>query len=127
MFDEFTFLRDRTFGQYFGFTEEEVKILCNKNGQLEYNDLEIRDEVISMVAGDEIDITIKEEFRAGQDELVTKKEIYSAMIILGFLSYYDGYLKVPNKELMQEFEKALADESFTPSKKEKRYSFYSRA
>ena len=34
------------------------------------------------------------------------------MIILGFLSYHDGYLKIPNKELMLEFEKALADESF---------------
>ncbi|MGL4875894.1 MAG: PD-(D/E)XK nuclease domain-containing protein, partial [Clostridium sp.] len=30
----------------------------------------------------------------------------------GFLSYYDGYLKIPNKELMKEFEKALKDESF---------------
>ena len=34
------------------------------------------------------------------------------MIILGFLSYYDGYLRIPNKELMKEFEKALKDESF---------------
>ena len=32
------------------------------------------------------------------------KLIYSAMIILGFLSYHDGYLKIPNKELMREFE-----------------------
>ena len=39
----------------------------------------------------------------------TKEEIYSAMIVLGFLSYYDGYLKIPNKELMKEFEKALRD------------------
>lgn len=34
------------------------------------------------------------------------------MIIIGFLSYYNGYLKIPNKELLQEFEKALEDESF---------------
>ena len=34
------------------------------------------------------------------------------MIVLGFLSYHDGYLKIPNKELMKEFEKALSDESF---------------
>ena len=34
------------------------------------------------------------------------------MIILGFLSYHDGYLKIPNRELMKEFEKALRDESF---------------
>lgn len=34
------------------------------------------------------------------------------MIVLGFLSYNDGYLKIPNKELMIEFEKALRDKSF---------------
>ncbi|MGL5085916.1 MAG: AAA family ATPase, partial [Clostridium sp.] len=79
---------------------------------LKYNTLEIRDDVIQMVSGQEIDITIDEEFRAGQDEPKTKEEIYSAMIVLGFLSYYDGYLKIPNKELMKEFQKALKDESF---------------
>ena len=48
----------------------------------------------------------------GKETPKTKEEIYSAMIVLGFLSYYDGYLKIPNKELMKEFEKALKDESF---------------
>ena len=33
------------------------------------------------------------------------------MIVLGFLSYHDGYLKIPNKELMKELEKALRDKS----------------
>ncbi|MGL5150437.1 MAG: AAA family ATPase, partial [Clostridium sp.] len=164
MFQEFTFLKDRQYGEFFGFTEDEVKALCLKskgvsfqeleswyNGYttatgirvynprsvsiallndycesywtstgamdevknyLKYNTLEIRDDVIEMVSGEEIDITIKEEFRAGQGEPKTKKEIYSAMIILGFLSYYDGYLKIPNKELLEEFQKALEDESF---------------
>lgn len=164
MFDEYTFLKDRKFGEYFGFVEEEVIELCNRNGKmnfkdleswyngyftatgirvynprsvvkalqnnycesywtntgamdevseyLKYNILEIRDEVIEMVAGEEIDVIIKEEFRAGQGTPKTKKEIYSAMIVLGFLSYYDGYLKIPNKELMLEFEKVLEDESF---------------
>ena len=164
MFDEYTFLKDRKFGEYFGFTEEEVLELCKKNRKmdfkeleswyngyltaagiriynprsvvkalqnnycesywtntgamdevaeyLKYNTLDICDDVIKMVSGEEIDITINEEFRAGQRTPRTKKEIYSAMIVLGFLSYYDGYLKIPNKELMQEFEKALEDESF---------------
>ena len=79
---------------------------------LKYNVLEIRDDVIRMVAGEEIDIIINEEFRAGQGTPKTKEEIYSAMIVLGFLSYNDGYLKIPNKELMIEFEKALRDKSF---------------
>ncbi|MGL4874142.1 MAG: AAA family ATPase [Clostridium sp.] len=164
MFDEFTFLKDRKFGEYFGFTEEEVKKLCEKNGVLKYKELEewyngyqtangtrvynprsvvkallnnycesywtntgamdevvglikydtleIRDDIIEMVSGEEIDITIDEEFRAGQGAPRNKEEIYSAMIVLGFLAYYDGYLKIPNKELMKEFEKALKDKSF---------------
>lgn len=164
MFDEYTFLRDRTFGEFFGFTEDEVKNLCliNQNlsfeeleswyngyltalgckvynprsvvkalqnnhcesywtntgamdevaEYLKYNTLEIRDDVIEMVSGEEIDIVIDEEFRAGQCAPRNKEEIYSAMIVLGFLSYYDGYLKIPNKELMKEFEKALKDKSF---------------
>ncbi len=164
MFDEFTFLKDRKFGEYFGFTEDEVLDLCEQNKYmdfkkleewyngyttargikiynprsvvkalkndycesywtntgamdevsqyLKYNVLEIRDDVIKMVSGQEIDITIDEEFRAGQGTPKTKEEIYSAMIVLGFLSYNDGYLKIPNKELMIEFEKALRDKSF---------------
>ena len=164
MFDEFTFLKDRKFGRYFGFTEEEVIDLCNKNNEiqfenlqtwyngyltakglkiynprsvvkalqndfcesywtntgamdevakyLKYNTLEIRDDVIEMISGGEIDLIIDEEFRAGQREPKTKEEIYSAMIVLGFLSYHDGYLRIPNKELMKEFEKALRDKSF---------------
>ncbi|MGL4761942.1 MAG: AAA family ATPase [Sarcina sp.] len=79
---------------------------------LKYNILEIRDDIIEMVSGEEIDIIIDEEFRAGQATPKTKEEIYSAMIVLGFLSYHDGYLKIPNKELMREFEKALRDKSF---------------
>ena len=164
MFEEYTFLKDRIFDEYFGFTEAETQKLCEKNKKidfkelqnwyngyltpngikiynprsvsialnrgycesywtstgamdeveqyLKYNTLEVREDVIEMVAGNEIDITIDEEFRAGQKEPKTKEEIYSAMIILGFLSYYDGYLKIPNKELMKEFEKALKDKSF---------------
>ena len=164
MFDEHTFLKDRQFGEFFGFTEKEVINLVDKNSEikfenleswyngyltakgikiynprsvvkalqndycesywtntgamdevsqyLKYNVLEIRDDVIKMVSGQEIDITIDEEFRAGQGTPKTKEEIYSAMIVLGFLSYNDGYLKIPNKELMIEFEKALRDKSF---------------
>ncbi|WP_252231329.1 AAA family ATPase [Clostridium sp. ZBS15] len=164
MFDEFTFLKDRTFDEYFGFIEDEVMKLCNKNKNISFkeleswyngyltakgvkvynprsvvkalqnnycesywtntgamdevaeylkcNTLEIRDDVIEMVSGEEVDIIIDEEFRAGQGVPRTKEEIYSAMIVLGFLSYYDGYLKIPNKELMKEFEKALRDKSF---------------
>ena len=36
MFDEFTFLKDRTFDEYFGFTEDEVIKLCNKNKNISF-------------------------------------------------------------------------------------------
>ena len=34
MFDEYTFLKDRSFSEFFGFTEEEVKKLCEKNKKM---------------------------------------------------------------------------------------------
>lgn len=79
---------------------------------LKYNIAEVRDDVIEMVSGNPINIILEEEYRAGQKNLKTKEEIYSAMVIYGFLSYYDGTLKIPNKEIMKEFEKALKDKSF---------------
>lgn len=67
MFKEYTMLKAPFFEEYFGFTEDEVKALCDKQ---------------------------------------------SAMIIYGLLSYHDGSLCIPNKELMLEFEAALEDEDF---------------
>jgi len=153
MFDEFTFLKDRKFGEYFGFTEDEVLSLCEQNKYMDFEKLQswyngyttakgikiynprsvvkalknnycesywkntkaskflksniIKEDIIKMLSGKEIDLTINEEFRAGQAEPKTKEEIYSAMLTLGFLSYNDGYLKIPNKELMLEFENEL--------------------
>ena len=34
------------------------------------------------------------------------------MIIYGLLSYHDGVISIPNKELMLEFQKALRDDDF---------------
>ena len=36
-------------------------------------------------------------------ELKTRDEIYSAMVVYGFLSYWEGYVSIPNKELMDKF------------------------
>lgn len=79
---------------------------------LKYNIDEVRDDVIQMVNDTPVRININEEYSAGQDNPANKKEIYSAMIIYGFLSYYDGELSIPNKELMLEFETALEDDDF---------------
>nr|WP_305136118.1 hypothetical protein [uncultured Schaedlerella sp.] len=36
-------------------------------------------------------------------DLKTKDEIFSAMVVYGFLSYLDGCVSIPNKELMDKF------------------------
>ena len=76
---------------------------------LKYNIGEIRDDVVKMVNHMPVRIEIKKEYAAGQESPANRKEIYSAMIIYGLLSYYDGELVIPNKELMIEFENALED------------------
>ena len=57
-------------------------------------------------------IDIDEEYAAGQRQPQNREEIYAAMIIYGLLSYSDGELCIPNKELMIEFQKALKDDEF---------------
>lgn len=79
---------------------------------LKYNIGEVRDDVVQMVNHMPVRIDIKKEYAAGQAEPANKKEIYSAMIIYGLLSYHEGELCIPNKELMIEFENALEDNDF---------------
>ncbi len=164
MFDEYTMLNDRLFEKYFGFTEDEVEMLCRKqtkvsltairgwyngyqassgegiynprsvvlafrNGYcqsywtktgkmdevlffLKYNIGEVRDDIVQMVNDIPVRINIEEEYSAGQKPPENRDEIYSAMIIYGLLSYHDGTLRIPNRELMPEFQKALKDDDF---------------
>jgi hypothetical protein len=79
---------------------------------LKYNLGEVRDDVIKMVNHMPVKIDISEEYAAGQKSPSNREEIYAAMIVYGLLSYYDGELRIPNKELMLEFQKALKDEEF---------------
>ncbi len=79
---------------------------------LKYNISEVRDDVIKMVNNIPVQIDISKEYTAGQASPSNRKDIYAAMIIYGLLSYHDGVLRIPNKELMIEFESALEDEDF---------------
>ncbi len=164
MFKEYTMLKDPSFEEYFGFTEDETEMLCKKqtaltmeeirdwyNGYqtkdgsrlynprsvvcaledsacqsywtrtgkmdevlffLKYNIAQVRDDVVKMVNGNSIGIDIEEEYSAGQNPPNSREDIYSAMIIYGLLSYSNGEVRVPNKELMIEFQKALKDDDF---------------
>lgn len=41
------------------------------------------------------------EYAATSMELKTRDEIFSAMVVYGFLNYEDGCVSVPNRELME--------------------------
>ena len=166
MFDEFYFPTDTMYDTFFGFTEEEVKELCEKNkelgGNIQYKQLAewyngyytfdgkhlynprsinkalnqntikdywtetgpgteilelvknnidaVKEDLVKMVSGEKIEM-FSDDFTADIRQMETKEEIYSAMVIYGFLSYYNGYLTIPNKELMKKFQRVLKDQS----------------
>ena len=71
----------------------------------------IRDDIIKMIEGKFIRMELSG-FSSERLELNTREEILSAMVILGFLSYYDGKLSIPNKELRMKFADSLKDKIF---------------
>lgn len=77
---------------------------------VEHNADEVREDIVKMVAGIPVEADLSG-FSAVEQELNTRDEILSAMVVYGFLSYYDGYLKIPNRELMEKFQRVLARSS----------------
>ena len=67
---------------------------------------EIRDDLVFMISGEGVEAEIMN-FAATSMELRTRDEIYSAMVVYGLLSYQDGKVYIPNKELMEQFQKLL--------------------
>ncbi|OOO00405.1 MAG: AAA family ATPase [Epulopiscium sp. Nele67-Bin004] len=164
MFSEFSFFKDKTFDTLYGFTEKEVKKLCETNFNISYNEMAywyngyttasgnkifnprsvvealsnndcqsywtnvgalnevveylkldttgVIEDVIKMINSESIPILIKREFRAGSKIPQNREEIYSAMITWGFLSYSNDEVRIPNNELMIEFELALTEDCF---------------
>lgn len=62
----------------------------------------VRDDLALMVSGASVPVRIQE-YAATAQELRTKEEILSAMVVYGFLSYENGTVSIPNKELMDQF------------------------
>ncbi len=62
----------------------------------------MKDEISLMMTGIPVPANIQE-YASTSLELTTKDEIYSAMVVYGFLSYADGFVSIPNKELMDQF------------------------
>lgn len=67
---------------------------------------EVRDDLVLMIAGEGVETDIQE-YAAVSMSLNTKSEIYSAMVVYGLLTYYEGEVFIPNRELMEQFKRLL--------------------
>lgn len=163
MFKEYNFMNDHIYDVYFGFREDEVKMLCNRkdNGvsyeelaywydgyylsdgghlfnprsvnyalidgvclnywtetgpmneiadYIECNAAAVREDMVKMVAGIPVEADLQG-YSAAEGQLYTRDEILSAMVVFGFLSYHDGILRIPNRELMEKYQRVLTRES----------------
>jgi hypothetical protein len=73
------------------------------------NVAEVRDFIALMVSGESVPSKVRE-YAATSMTLKTKEQIFSAMVVYGFLSYEQGKLSIPNRELMDKFEELLRTE-----------------
>jgi hypothetical protein len=69
---------------------------------INHNVAAVRDDLAQMVAGVPVPVKVQE-YAASSMNLVTKDEIFSAMVVYGFLSYENGCVSIPNRELMSKF------------------------
>lgn len=76
---------------------------------IEHNIAAVREELAKMVSGIPVLAKVRE-YAATSMNLTTKDEIFSAMVVYGFLSYENGYVSIPNKELMDRFADMLMKE-----------------
>lgn len=67
---------------------------------------EIREDFVLMITGERVNAKMQE-YAATAKELNTKGQIYSAMVIYGLLTYEDGEVFIPNRELMEQFNQLL--------------------
>ena len=69
----------------------------------------VRDSLAFMVSGTPVPAKVQE-YAATSMRLSTRDEIFSAMVVYGFLSYENGCVRIPNKELMEKFDDMLLKE-----------------
>ncbi|MCD7762808.1 MAG: ATP-binding protein [Lachnospiraceae bacterium] len=74
------------------------------------NDIDgVRDAVMLLVAGEPVEADISE-YATTASVLERRNEILSAMTVYGYLNYYDGRVRIPNRELWEEFERIIQEE-----------------
>ncbi len=66
----------------------------------------VRDDLALMISGERIPTRIQE-YAATAYQLESKDQIYSAMVVYGLLTYEDGKVFIPNRELMIKYEEML--------------------
>lgn len=77
-----------------GFTELEEYITLNFEG--------LRDDIIHLLTGEKIPLNVVG-FSNDLESFQDKEEVLTALIHLGYLTYREGFVSIPNKELREEF------------------------
>ncbi len=74
------------------------------------NIADVRSDLAFMLSGEAVSVNLQE-YAATSMNLQTKDEIFSAMVVYGFLSSENGKVMIPNKELMDKFSDMVYKES----------------
>ncbi len=100
----------------FALTQNKIKNYWPKAG--EYDELKdyvlddvdgVREAVMLLAAGEPVEADISE-YATTAPALEKRDEILSAMVVYGYLNYYDGCVRIPNKELESEFDRIIRTE-----------------
>lgn len=100
-----TSLKNNNFGNYWSSSGPYDEIYY----YIENNVSVVRDDLAVMAAGNAVSVKVWE-YAATSMKLQTKEEIFSAMVVYGFLTYRNGKVSVPNRELMDKFTVMLRKE-----------------
>lgn len=100
-----TSLKNNNFGNYWSSSGPYDEIYY----YIENNVSAVRDDLAVMAAGNAVSVKVWE-YAATSMKLQTKEEIFSAMVVYGFLTYRNGKVSVPNRELMDKFTVMLRKE-----------------
>lgn len=73
---------------------------------IRHNIEDVRNDLVFLVSGERVAADIGQ-FAAVSMEINSREQIYSAMVVYGLLTYENGEVLIPNKELMDKFNELL--------------------
>lgn len=79
-------------------------------GYIKDNVSDVLDDIALLFAGESVPAKMQE-YAAVSMHLATRDEIYSAMVVYGLLTYEDGYVFIPNRELMDSYAAMMKKEA----------------